>query len=169
MMHRRRATRRSGRWIIAEIGNNHEGDFGVAAQILDAAADAGAGAVKLQTFDARRFVRAVRARPPASATRGFQLSAAEVRGAGQAGALAAGCCFFSSPLDLGSVDLLEPLVDAYKVASGDNDFWPLLERIGDRRASRSCCRPGSWTSRASPGARRRWRRPARARWRSCTA
>lgn len=114
--------------VIAEIGNNHEGDVEVAAQILDAAADAGAGAVKLQTFDVRWFVR------PSEPDRlerygGFQLTPDEVRSLAER-AHSRGVLFLSSPLDLGSVDLLEPLVDAYKVASGDNDFWPLLERIG---------------------------------------
>ncbi len=41
-----------------------------------------------------------------------------------------GLLFMSTPLDLPSVELLEPLVDAFKIASGDNDFLPLLERVG---------------------------------------
>ena len=36
--------------IIAEIGNNHEGDFGLAKEMIDAASEAGADAVKLQTY-----------------------------------------------------------------------------------------------------------------------
>ena len=36
--------------IIAEIGNNHEGNFGVAQQMIQAAADCGVDAVKFQTF-----------------------------------------------------------------------------------------------------------------------
>src|SRR4051812_16759514 len=51
----------SGRWIgddqpcfvIAEIGSNHNHDFGLATQLIDAAAAAGADAVKFQTFRAR--------------------------------------------------------------------------------------------------------------------
>jgi sialic acid synthase SpsE len=38
-----------------------------------------------------------------------------------------GLAFLSTPLDLESAKFLEPLVDAYKIASGDNDFYPLLE------------------------------------------
>jgi sialic acid synthase SpsE len=38
--------------VIAEIGVNHDGDPAVAGQLIDAAADAGADAVKLQAFDA---------------------------------------------------------------------------------------------------------------------
>jgi len=43
--------------IIAEIGNNHEGDFGLALEMIDAAAKAGADAVKFQTITPNRLVR----------------------------------------------------------------------------------------------------------------
>ena len=41
--------------IVAEIGNNHEGNFEVACKMLEAAADAGVDAVKFQTFKTRLF------------------------------------------------------------------------------------------------------------------
>ena len=41
--------------VVAEIGNNHEGDFAVARQLIDAAADAGVDAVKFQTARADLF------------------------------------------------------------------------------------------------------------------
>jgi N,N'-diacetyllegionaminate synthase len=115
--------------LIAELGNNHEGDAGVARELVHAAADAGADAVKLQTFRVDEFVR------PSDEARyrqlaRFELSADEVQ------ALAAlahelGLLFVSTALDFSSVALLEPLVDAYKVASGDNDFVALLDRLAD--------------------------------------
>ena len=37
-------------FIVAEIGNNHEGDFDVAHELIRQAAKAGADAVKFQTF-----------------------------------------------------------------------------------------------------------------------
>src|SRR5690349_1744023 len=37
-------------FVIAEIGVNHNGDVELAHQLIDAAADAGADAVKFQTF-----------------------------------------------------------------------------------------------------------------------
>ena len=37
-------------FIVAEIGNNHEGDFDVAQELIRQAAKAGADAVKFQTF-----------------------------------------------------------------------------------------------------------------------
>ena len=42
--------------VIAEIGNNHEGDFNVACEMIEAAAEAGADAVKFQTIVPNRLV-----------------------------------------------------------------------------------------------------------------
>ena len=36
--------------VVAEIGNNHEGNFDVAKQLVASAADCGVNAVKFQTF-----------------------------------------------------------------------------------------------------------------------
>jgi N,N'-diacetyllegionaminate synthase len=117
--------------VIAEIGNNHEGDLEVARALVDRAAEAGVDAVKFQTFrteefvsssDAERFARMQRFELPAQAweelcERARQLS----------------LLFMSTPLDLTSVDTLAPLVDAYKIASGDVDFLPLLEKVAATR------------------------------------
>ncbi len=43
-------------FIIAEAGVNHNGDIALAKQLIDIAADAGANAVKFQTFQAHRVV-----------------------------------------------------------------------------------------------------------------
>ena len=37
-------------FIVAEIGNNHEGHFAIAQELIQQAAQAGADAVKFQTF-----------------------------------------------------------------------------------------------------------------------
>ena len=46
--------------IVAEIGNNHEGDVGLALELVAAAAETGADAVKFQAIDPRRLVRPAR-------------------------------------------------------------------------------------------------------------
>jgi N,N'-diacetyllegionaminate synthase len=43
-------------YIIAEIGVNHDGDLGKAKELIDCASDAGANAVKFQTFSADELV-----------------------------------------------------------------------------------------------------------------
>ena len=45
-------------FIIAEAGVNHNGDLGLAKRLIDAAAQAGADAVKFQTFEAEQLVTA---------------------------------------------------------------------------------------------------------------
>jgi sialic acid synthase SpsE len=37
--------------------------------------------------------------------------------------------FISTPFDLGSAAFLENIVDAFKIASGDNDYYPLLAHL----------------------------------------
>jgi len=44
-------------FIIAEIGNNHEGNFQIAKKLINLAAKAGVDAVKFQTFKTEEFVR----------------------------------------------------------------------------------------------------------------
>lgn len=113
--------------VVAEIGNNHEGDSDTAHRLVRAAADAGADAVKLQTFrtehfaspsDPERFER----------LRSFELDRADIESL-QRLASSLGLLFVSTPLDLDSAAFLEPLVDAYKIASADNLFYPLLELV----------------------------------------
>ena len=43
-------------YIIAEAGVNHNGDMNLAKQLIDVAADAGADAVKFQTFRASAMI-----------------------------------------------------------------------------------------------------------------
>jgi N,N'-diacetyllegionaminate synthase len=110
--------------VIAELGNNHEGDMGVARELVEAAARAGADVVKLQAIDPRQLVR------PGETARieqlgRFRLSEDEFAELGEL-ARARGLGFACTPFDLGAVQWLAPLVDAFKIASGDNNLDPLL-------------------------------------------
>ncbi|WP_454021035.1 N-acetylneuraminate synthase family protein [Azospirillum sp. Marseille-Q6669] len=110
--------------IVAEIGNNHEGNPAVAEELVDRAAESGAHAVKFQTFRTECFVSPVQSER-FERMRRFEL-APEVFVRLAERARKAGLLFLSTPLDLPSLAVLEPLVDAVKIASGDNTFVPLL-------------------------------------------
>ena len=114
-------------FIVAEIGNNHEGNFDVACRMLEAAADAGVDAVKFQTFQTKLFTSNA---DPARFERlkKFELTQDQFTQLAQL-ARKRGVLFFSTPLDLVSARFLEPLVDVFKVASGDNDFLPLIAQL----------------------------------------
>ena len=113
--------------VVAEIGNNHEGSLDAALELVEKAALAGADAVKFQTIVPERLVE------PGQANRLAQLRRLclpwEAFPVLQQAAVNAGLVFLSTPFDLESVRLLAPLVPAYKIASGDNDFFPLLETV----------------------------------------
>jgi sialic acid synthase SpsE len=113
--------------VIAEIGNNHEGDFGLATDMIHAAVAAGAQAVKFQTIQPERLVSATQAaRIEQLARYAFSRDQfAELAGI----ARAAGAMFLSTPFTPDVLPWLGPLVPAFKIASGDNNFSPLLEAV----------------------------------------
>jgi N,N'-diacetyllegionaminate synthase len=114
-------------FVVAEIGNNHEGDVELAEDLIGLAAEAGADAIKLQTIVPERLVGPDQMARLAQLRR-FALSPGDHERLARA-AEAAGVMFLSTPFDVDSVAMLDPLVPAFKVASGDNDFVPLLRRI----------------------------------------
>lgn len=111
-------------FIIAEVGNNHEGDFGLAREMVHLAAESGADAVKFQTFRTEQFIcRDDEVR--FQRLKGFELNYDQFAELG-AMARAAGLIFISTPLDMESAEFLDGEVDAFKIASSDNNFWPLI-------------------------------------------
>ena len=113
--------------IVAEIGNNHEGNFDVAKELILKAKECSVDAVKFQTFKTEYFVSR---RDPArfDQLKSFELSSSQFEQLSEL-AHSLGLLFISTPLDLESVAFLEPLVDCYKIASGDNTFYPLMKSI----------------------------------------
>src|SRR3989475_5138421 len=113
--------------VVAEIGNNHEGKFDVAKELVRKAAECGVGAVKLQTFRTKYFVGSHdKARYDRLCS--FELTYRQFEELQQLAQLL-GVLFFATPLDLESAKFLEGLVDCYKIASGDNNSYPLLELV----------------------------------------
>lgn len=115
--------------VVAEIGNNHEGNFEVAKRLVHQAAESGVDAVKFQTFQTKYFVSA-KDKARYERLLSFELSYRQFE-ALQALTKALGLLFISTPLDLESAAFLADLVDCYKIASGDNNFYPLIARICD--------------------------------------
>jgi N,N'-diacetyllegionaminate synthase len=113
--------------IIAEIGNNHEGNVEVAKTLIRKAAACGVDAVKFQTFQTRYFVSS---RDQARYERllQFEIPYAQWEELHRL-TKELGLLFFSTPLDLESAKFLKDLVDCYKIASGDNNFFPLIEQV----------------------------------------
>lgn len=114
--------------IVAEIGNNHEGELSVARELVVAAAEAGAHAVKFQAIEPALLVHPDDAARVAQLER-FRFSPDQFAELAEL-ARSLGIGFTCTPFSLEAVDWLEPIVDAFKVASGDNDYVALLERVG---------------------------------------
>jgi N,N'-diacetyllegionaminate synthase len=113
--------------VVAEIGNNHEGKFDVAKELVRKAAECGVGAVKFQTFRTKYFVGS-HDKARYDRLRSFELSYRQFEELQQL-AKSLGLLFLATPLDLESAKFLEALVDCYKIASGDNNLYPLLEVV----------------------------------------
>lgn len=113
--------------VVAEIGNNHEGNVEVAKKLVSAAGECGVDAVKVQTFRAKYLVSAAD-KGRYERLRSFELSYRQFEEL-QKLAKSLGLLFISTPFDLESAAFLEDLVDSYKIASGDNNFYPLIERV----------------------------------------
>lgn len=126
-------------YVIAEVGVNHDGSADRAVELVDAAADAGADAVKFQLFKAELLMSGASRlaayqagageRDPLAMLRRLELSVDDLRPAvaraGRRGVHAI-VTVFSTPL----VDQAESLGwDAYKTASPDVIHRPLLSRL----------------------------------------
>jgi N,N'-diacetyllegionaminate synthase len=128
--------------IIAEAGVNHNGELGLAKELIDVAAEAGADIVKFQTFSADRLVtRTVKKANYQTLNTDGQESQHEMLRRLELSAemhreLIAHCGtrnigFFSTGFDIESVDLLVSLdQDHFKIPSGEITNLPYLRHIG---------------------------------------
>ena len=114
-------------FIIAEIGNNHEGSFSLAEEMVGMAAESGADAVKFQTIIPEKLV-SIQQSERILQLQKFQLSYDEYMKLSKV-ASKEGVIFLSTPFDIRSAIFLNDLVPAFKIASGDNDFYPMLEVV----------------------------------------
>ena len=131
-------------FIVAEAGSNHDGKLSQAKKLVDVAANAGADAVKFQTFSADKIVAKTGPKAGYMEKVGEKESVYEifkrielprewhrelVKYANKKGLI-----FLSSPFDEEAVDLLDELgVPAFKVASGELTNFPLIEYMARKR------------------------------------
>jgi len=131
-------------FVIAEAGVNHGGDMSIAMQLIDIAVDAGADAVKFQTFRAENLILENIEKAP------YQLKSTNERESqfemlkklevtqSQNMELKKYCdskdiIFLTTPFDELSLDEIDGLeLPAYKVASTDTTNLPFLEKIAKK-------------------------------------
>lgn len=122
-------------FVIAEIGINHNGSLDRALALVDAAAEAGAHAVKLQTIVARELVAHSSVAPAhvhvsslVDFFQRFELDEAAHRTI-VSRAWSRGLKVLATPFSEAAVDMLQRVgIDAYKIASGDLTWDGLIER-----------------------------------------
>jgi len=126
--------------VIAEVSQSHDGSLGMAHAFIDAAADAGADAIKFQTHIASaegtpgepwrtRFSPQDETR--SAYWRRMEFTPEQWYGL-KAHADKRGLSFLSSPFSMAAVELLKRVgVAAWKVASGEINNDPLLDAMAD--------------------------------------
>ncbi len=132
-------------YIIAEAGVNHDGQLDKALRLVDIAADAGADAVKFQTFSAARLVTASAPKAAyqqrtteANESQLEMLSRLELSDDAhrvlQRRAHERGIAFISTPFDEQACDFLETLdLPLYKIPSGELTNIPFLRHVAGKK------------------------------------
>ncbi len=125
-------------YVIAEIGNNHNGSFDRAIELIDLALDAGADSVKFQMRHLDQIYRQRTLRKDGEdlgteyvldLLRRFELTVDEHHKLAEY-CRAKDATYLCTPWDAVSVDVLESFgVPAYKVASADLTNLPLLDHL----------------------------------------
>lgn len=128
-------------FIIAEAGDNHNGDYNLALKLVDKAVEAGADCVKFQTFVTENVISkfAEKADYQKENTgeeesqyemvKKLELSFEQFRMI-KAYCDNKGIMFLSTPFDLDSIDFLEELdIPFWKIPSGEITNLPYLEKI----------------------------------------
>ena len=114
-------------FVVAEIGNNHEGSLGNAKKLIKNAAKAGVNAIKFQTYKTENFVRK-KDKKRFKQLKKFELSYKSFKILKNL-AHKYNLKFISTPLDLESADFLIKNADIIKISSGDNNFFTLINKI----------------------------------------
>lgn len=126
-------------YIIAEAGVNHEGSMDIARILIDEAAEAGADAIKFQTYKAETLASKdspaywdTSKEPTKSQYELFKRHDSFWKNEFELlkkHCDAAGIAFLSTPFDVESARFLNDLMDVYKISSSDITNLPFIEYL----------------------------------------
>lgn len=127
-------------YVIAEAGANHDGELRKAKRLIDAAVEADANAIKFQNYTAEKLVTrdAKKYWGDRETTQYETFAELDVLEREDYFEMARyaderDITYLSTPFDEGAVDLLADIgVPAYKIASGDLTYHPLVEYIAEQ-------------------------------------
>ena len=114
-------------FIVAEIGNNHEGSFEIAKKLIIEAHKCGVDAVKFQTFDTKNYI-SKRDSKRFKRNKKFELSYNQFIKLSKL-TKSKKMKFISTPFDIKSAEFLSKIVDIFKISSGDNNYKLLIEKV----------------------------------------
>ena len=128
-------------YIIAEAGVNHEGSLDLAKRLIEEAAEAGADAIKFQTYKAETIASEnspaywdLSKEPTDSQFKLFKKHdkfwKAEFEQL-KAYCEAAGIEFMSTPFDIESANFLNDMMDVFKISSSDLNNEPFVRHIAE--------------------------------------
>jgi sialic acid synthase SpsE len=132
-------------YFVADIASNHDGDIARAKKLIKVAAEAGADAVKFQHFKADKIVsdfgfrnlgaqfshQAKWGKPVFDVYRQYECNRDWSADLAET-ARQSGVHFMTTPYDVEAVDLLDPLLPAYKIGSGDITWIEFLSYVASR-------------------------------------
>lgn len=132
-------------FIIAEAGDNHNGDYNLALQLVDKAVEAGADCVKFQTFITENVISKFaekadyqkentgESESQYEMVKKLELSFEQFRSI-KGYCEKKGILFLSTPFDLDSIDFLQEIdIPFWKIPSGEITNLPYLEKIANTK------------------------------------
>jgi len=128
MASRKNFFKKKNHFVAAEIGNNHESSFANAKKLTEEAAKTSVDSGKFQAYNVEKFISKNVDKERYNRLKGFQLSKdqfAKLR----IKAKKNGLIFFETPFDLDYCDFLKKIQPIFKVSSGDNNLFSMIDRI----------------------------------------
>ncbi len=114
-------------FVVAEVGNNHEGNFKTAKKMIKIAKQCGVDAVKFQSFNPRLYY-SVDQVDRIKKLQSFFLSIEQMKDLIEYGKKLK-ICVFSTPFDVKTAISLNKIQNIFKISSGDNNFTQLIDKV----------------------------------------